>query len=215
MCEKHNGSMQDDLLPLFPLQIVLLPNTPLPLHIFEDRYKQMIGDVTRDKQEFGVVQAGEKGIMNTGCTASIERILKRYPDGRLDILTLGRRRFEIIRLNDEKPYLRGSVQYFDDEEDQDAPIEMQRRAIESFEVLKAAEETVVFGEPKIGDPRLSFQLAQLISDLDFRQLMLNTRSEIERMRQLLEFAPGYASRLKHIAHVKRVAPRNGHSKIEH
>ncbi len=207
--------MQGELLPLFPLQLVLLPNTPLPLHIFEDRYKAMIGDVTRDKREFGVVQAGEKGIVNTGCTASIERILKRYQDGRLDILTVGRRRFEIIQLNDERAYLRGSVEFFDDEEDEEAPLDLQRKAIACFENMKAAEETLVFGEPKVGDPRLSFQLAQLVADLDFRQMILNTRSENERIRQLLEFAPVYITKLKHITHVKRVAPRNGHSSFEH
>jgi len=203
--------MQDSLLPLFPLRAVLLPHTPLPLHIFEERYKEMIGDVTRDKIEFGVVQAAEQGLVNTGCTASVERVLKSYPDGRMDILTIGRRRFEIVSLNDDKAYLRGSVEYFEDEDEEDAPIELQRKAIESFEALKAAEETLVFGEPKLGDPLLSFQLAQLISDLDFRQRILNTRSETERMKQLLEFAPGYATKLKHIAHVKEVAPKNGHS----
>ncbi len=59
--------MQDGLLPLFPLQVVLLPGSQLPLHIFEDRYKEMIGEVLRDKLEFGVVLASEKGIVNTGC----------------------------------------------------------------------------------------------------------------------------------------------------
>ena len=60
-------------MPLFPLQVVLFPRTALPLHIFEERYKQMIGEVMRGKAEFGVVQAGEKGIVNTGCTATIEK----------------------------------------------------------------------------------------------------------------------------------------------
>ena len=99
--------MQDELLPLFPLQVVLFPRTALPLHIFEERYKEMIGDVLRGHTEFGVVLAGEKGIVNTGCTATVEKVLKNYPDGRMDLLTVGRRRFEIILLNDEKPYLRG------------------------------------------------------------------------------------------------------------
>jgi Lon protease-like protein len=100
--------MQEGLLPLFPLQVVLLPGTQLPLHIFEDRYKQMIGEVLRDKLEFGVVLASEKGLVNTGCTASVDRVLKEYADGRLDILTRGRRRFEILLLNDERTFLRGS-----------------------------------------------------------------------------------------------------------
>ena len=72
-----------------------LPGAELPLHIFEDRYKEMIGEVIRDRVEFGVVLASEKGIVNTGCTAMIDKVLREYPDGRMDILTRGRRRFEI------------------------------------------------------------------------------------------------------------------------
>src|SRR5258705_13805307 len=98
-------------LPLFPLHVVLLPEAELPLHIFEDRYKEMIAEVMRDKIEFGIVLASEKGIVNTGCTAVVERVLREYPDGRLDILTLGRRRFEILNLNDERSYLRGAVEW--------------------------------------------------------------------------------------------------------
>src|SRR5579864_1658478 len=64
----HNSTMQDELLPLFPLQVVLFPRTSMPLHIFEERYKQMVDEVMRGKAEFGVVLAGEKGIVNTGCT---------------------------------------------------------------------------------------------------------------------------------------------------
>src|SRR6185312_12382338 len=104
--------MQQELLPLFPLPLVLFPGARLPIHVFEDRYKEMIGEVLREGREFGVVQAGEKGIVNTGCTAAVDRVLKQYPDGRMDVLTVGRRRFEIILLNDERPYLRGAVDFF-------------------------------------------------------------------------------------------------------
>src|SRR5690349_24929038 len=115
-CGSHNSSMQQGLLPLFPLQVVLLPGSELPLHIFEDRYKEMIGEVLREKREFGVVLASEKGIVNTGCTATVDRVLREYPDGRMDILTRGRRRFEILLLNEERPFLRGAVEFFDDDE---------------------------------------------------------------------------------------------------
>src|SRR5579871_5370478 len=122
--------MQQQLLPLFPLQVVLFPRTPLPLHIFEERYKQMIADVQKGHTEFGVVLAGEKGIVNTGCTATVEKVVKEYPDGRMDLVTLGRRRFEIMMLNDEKPYLRGVVEFFDDEESGPIPPDVRKRVME-------------------------------------------------------------------------------------
>jgi Lon protease-like protein len=116
--KRDNSSMQETLLPLFPLEVVLLPANILPLHIFEDRYKEMIGEAIQNKTEFGIVQAGEKGILNLGCTASILEVSTQYPDGRLDIVCQGRRRFEILYLDEEKSYLRGSVSFFDDDPDQ-------------------------------------------------------------------------------------------------
>jgi Lon protease-like protein len=204
--------MQEELLPLFPLQVVLFPRTPLPLHIFEERYKQMIADVQRGHTEFGVVLAGEKGIVNTGCTATVEKVLKKYPDGRMDLLTLGRRRFEIILLNDEKPYLRGAVEYFDDENSDPIPPDVRKRVIDSYSDLRSLGNSEQILEPEMSDPQLSFQLAQAVPDLDFRQILLATRSEVDRMRRLAEFFPNYNSRQRRIQHARGVAPTNGHVK---
>ena len=204
--------MQEELLPLFPLQVVLFPRTPLPLHIFEERYKQMMGEVLRNKLEFGVVLAGEKGIVNTGCTATIEKVLKEYPDGRMDLLTLGRRRFEIIMLNDEKAYLRGAVEFFDDEDPEPITGEVRKRVIEAYNDIREMEPPEQLQEPEMSDPQLSFQLAQVVPDLDFRQSLLATRSEADRMRRLAEFFPTYSSRQRQVQHVRAVAPTNGHAK---
>src|SRR6476620_9896855 len=98
--KRHNGTMPKRLIPLFPLQLVVFPRTQLPLHIFEERYKEMVGDAMRDNTEFGIVLAKEDGIVNAGCTVIVEQMLKQYPDGRMDILTAGRRRFEVVTLNE-------------------------------------------------------------------------------------------------------------------
>ena len=206
--------MPGPLLPLFPLQVVLFPRTFLPLHIFEDRYKEMFGAVRASKSEFGVVQASEKGIVNSGCTATIERVVKEYPDGRIDLLAVGRRRFELIELDDEKSYLRGQVEYFDDDDEPSAPDELIRKAIAGYEVLKEASDSQVIGEPQTDDPQLSWQLAQLVPDLDFRQMLLGTRSETERLKRFSEFIPGYLVRQKHAARIKELAPRNGHARVK-
>lgn len=204
--------MPEELLPLFPLQVVLFPRTPLPLHIFEERYKQMIADVQRAHSEFGVVLAGEKGIVNTGCTATVEKIVKKYSDGRMDLISLGRRRFEIILLNDEKPYLRGAVEYFDDESSDPIAPEVRKRVIDSYNDLRSLPQSEPVQEPEMTDPQLSFQLAQAVPDVDFRQVLLATRSEADRMRRLAEFFPSYNSRQRRIQHARAVAPTNGHAK---
>ena len=87
--------MPERLLPLFPLEVVMLPRTRLPLHIFEERYKEMVGAAIREAKEFGIVLAKAEGIVSAGCTVRVEKILHQYPDGRMDILTHGQRRFEI------------------------------------------------------------------------------------------------------------------------
>jgi Lon protease-like protein len=90
-------------LPIFPLDLVLLPSTPLPLHIFEDRYKEMIAECLENKQAFGVVRAKEdSSVAEMGCSAEILDVAKRYPDGRMDILTRGRERIEIMRVDQER-----------------------------------------------------------------------------------------------------------------
>jgi Lon protease-like protein len=204
--------MQEGLLPLFPLQVVLFPGAELPLHIFEDRYKEMIGEAVRDRLEFGVVLASEKGLVNTGCTATVERVLKQYPDGRMDVLTRGRRRFEILMLNSERTFLRGSVDFFDDEPSDPAPAEIQKRALDGYNEMQVLFSQQQNSAEESSDPRLSFRLAQPIPDLGLRQLLLATRSEAERLRHLAEFFPDYLLRQKRVQHVKNIAPRNGHGR---
>jgi Lon protease-like protein len=204
--------MHEGLLPLFPLQVVLFPGGELPLHIFEDRYKEMIGEVLRDRQEFGVVLASEKGVVNTGCTATVDKVLRRYPDGRLDILTRGRRRFEILLLNDERHFLRGAVEFFDDERSDPAPPEILKLAVEGYNEMQQLLSEAGLPEEESSNPRLSFRLAQAVPDLALLQLLLSTRSETERLRHLAGFFPGYLQKQRRIQRVRSLAPKNGHGR---
>src|SRR4051794_30914805 len=154
------GHMPEPLIPLFPLEVVLLPGTPMPLHIFEERYKEMIGASIENKSEFGIVQAGEKGILNIGCTATVERVVQRYPDGRMDIVVVGRRRFEIILLDQEKQFLRASVSFFDDEEELSAASsELKALAMAGLKALTSADPDTDRVIPDHRDPQLSFKIA--------------------------------------------------------
>jgi len=102
-------------IPLFPLGLVLLPQVPLPLHIFEERYKMMIGECLAEEKEFGIVYYNASDIQSAGCTARILKVIKRYNDGRLDILTQGQKRFTIHEIHDNKSYLEARVTFFDDQ----------------------------------------------------------------------------------------------------
>lgn len=197
------------MLPLFPLQLVVFPRTQLPLHIFEDRYKEMVGEAITRNSEFGIVLAKEEGIVNSGCTVIVEKVLTRYPDGRLDIVTRGSRRFEIILLNQEKPYLQGEVEFFDDDEPGPGPLELQQKALQHYKGLLETGEMKGFGEPNLADPQLSFQLAQSLQDTDFQAVLLRNRSEADRLKQLSAFLNQYVPRLKQTTRMKHLAPLNG------
>jgi len=106
-----------DTIPLFPLQLVLLPDMPLPLHIFEERYKLMAGDCLHDRKPFGIVYYDGSDIQRIGCTALITHVFNRYEDGRLDILASGKDRFQIGEFVEGKPFLEAKVEYFKDREE--------------------------------------------------------------------------------------------------
>jgi ATP-dependent Lon protease len=204
--------MAQRLLPLFPLSVVLLPATALPLHIFEDRYKKMMGDIMPANEEFGVVMQKEEGIISVGCTATVQRVLKQYPDGRLDVIAVGQRRFKIASVNEEKPYLRCEVEFFEDLDDEVPPEDLKQRAIAAYEKLRAVDPQTMVFEPVLNSPRLSFQLGQFISDLDTRQALLSMESEIDRLKYLVSILPQHTTERERIAFAKRVAPQNGHAK---
>jgi Lon protease-like protein len=205
--------MATDLLPLFPLSLVLVPTMPLPLHIFEDRYKEMMADLITGQSEFGVVLAKEQGIANIGCTAIVDEITRRYDDGRLDLIATGQRRFRITSLDQEKTYLRAEVQYFNDEDASEVPADLKQKASSAYRRLATFEDVEAM-EPKFERTRISFQLAQLIEDLDKRQMVLGLRSEIERLEYLVSIVPSYIEQRERTALAKRVAPLNGHPKVE-
>ncbi|MGD1072652.1 MAG: LON peptidase substrate-binding domain-containing protein [Bryobacteraceae bacterium] len=201
------------LLPLFPLELVAFPGAAIPLHIFEDRYKEMVGEAQAAGTEFGIVLAKEGGVVNAGCTVVVESVLNRYADGRFDVLTRGQRRFSLVAIDRELAYLRGEVEYFEDTDLLAVPRELRRKAIGAWEqIRKALLETgaeVRKIEPDPDNPQLSFQLAQGVDDLDFQSLLLRSQSETERLGKFLEFAREYVPRKQYAAKMKRNAPQNG------
>jgi Lon protease-like protein len=207
--KRNNSIMQGSLLPLFPLRVVVFPRTPLPLHIFEERYKEMIGEAIQGNSEFGIVLAKDDGIVNAGCTVVVKEVLKRYADGRLDILTKGVRRFEILGLNEERAYLRGEVEFFDDDDLSPAPAELREKALVQYRSLRDAGEPPS-AEPELEDKQLSFQLAQTLGDVDFLNVLLRSRSEEQRLEQLTEYLARQVPRLRAAGRIRKLAPLNGH-----
>jgi Lon protease-like protein len=211
------------LIPLFPLELVLLPEQPLPLHIFEDRYKQMISECLEAQScpsaaqhagEFGVVLAKGAKMHNLGCTARILEVTKRYDDGRVDILTAGRRRFEILSTNQDRSYLRADVGFFDDEtEDQATHLAKARaqnllRQIVEHHDKKAAE---FVAEMPLDAPQLSFRIAATLPlDIETKQALLAERSEPDRLENVTVAMEEFIRQFAVTSRVRAKAGGNGH-----
>jgi Lon protease-like protein len=199
----------DALLPLFPLDVVLFPGTPLPLHIFEPRYKEMIGECLAEHRHFGVVRAIEQGLAEVGCTAEIVTVVKEYPDGRLDLVSEGRKRFEVVRVNQERSFLQAEVLMIEDEPGT-APREDTARAVQLHSDLLAiagAAQDLSAADPS----SLSFYLAGSVPlDLDFKQQLLALRSEAERISLLINYLETIIPNLRRAATARERAGGNGH-----
>ena len=203
------GDPLEALLPLFPLDVVLFPGTPLPLHIFEPRYKEMIGECLAQHKLFGVVRALEQGLAEVGCTAEIVTVVKEYPDGRLDIVTEGRQRFELLGVNQERSFPQAEILMIDDEPG-DPPQQDTARATQLHAELLAiagATQDLSAADPSV----LSFYLAgSLPLDLDFKQKLLGLRSETERLSLLIAYFETIVPNLQRAARARQTSGGNGH-----
>jgi Lon protease-like protein len=199
----------DALIPLFPLDVVLLPGAPLPLHIFEPRYKEMIGECRAQHQPFGVIRAVEQSLAEVGCTAEIVTVVKEYEDGRLDLVTEGRRRFELLRVNEERSFLRGEIVLIEDEAGA-ATQHDRSRAIELHAQLlgiAGAKQDLSAADMSM----LSFSLAgSLPLELDFKQKLLALRSEPERLLLLVQYFETVIPNIQRAAQARQRAGGNGH-----
>ena len=196
---------------IFPLDLVLLPSTPLPLHIFEDRYKEMIAECLETRHAFGLVRAKEdRSVEEIGCSAEIVEVSKQYPDGRMNIMTQGRQRFEIMRVDQERAFLRAEVAYIPDEPGRARPEDVMQALKLQAEILELAE-AEVDGSGFVENPHLSFQIAgSLPLDLDFKQNLLSMNSESERMQTVVAYLKTILPSLRRTLHVRKKAGGNGH-----
>jgi Lon protease-like protein len=208
-------------LPLFPLDVVLFPGTPLPLHIFEPRYRTMLADCLEGDQRFGIVPIAIDGALpkpgTIGCTAHI-RGTQLLPDGRSNIVVVGESRFVVKHYLDESlPYALAMVADFDDDDGGEVAAEqvsqLQRLSQEYLTTLHRLNDTPA---PEMEFPEdvasFSFQVsAALELDAEFKQRLLVTRSTAERVRLLLKLLPPLLTDLQGRANVHEHARTNGKS----
>lgn len=167
-------------LPIFPLELVLVPGEPLPLHIFEQRYLDMIAWCEEHDEPFVLVYADDDGMRDIGCTAEITEVLEQFPDGRSNIVTIGGIVVHIDRVHDEYSYRSALVDPVIDAP-ADAPLEAQEAAIAIYTRLANELDGAAPEAPEPGTGLSYALLARVDIGHNIKQSLLEDRDEAHRL----------------------------------
>ncbi len=197
-----------DGLPLFPLGIVLLPGEVVPLHIFEERYKQMIGECLDEEREFGIVWLSDDGLRDVGCAARVTSVVERFEDGRMNILVQGSQPFRLERKIEDMEYPAGDIVLLEDDSTAGDPTvgsDARERYAELVERVTDSRPN----ESDLGELDAYGMAATLDFALDAKQGLLELRSEEVRLERLAELFAGTIKRLDYAEVVAERARSNG------
>ena len=195
-------------LGLFPLGIVLLPTEQIPLHIFEDRYQELIGECLADEREFGLIYADDDGLREIGTRAAVTEVLDRFDDGRMNVVVEGRERFRLLELTGGRSFQTGLVEPLEEAEDPAENADAER-ALELFRKLVELTGAEV-EEPAAGGEQLSFELAGRFEFApELKQRLLQITSERERVKVLADLLDGAAQAVEREQEIAGRAASNG------
>ena len=194
--------------PLFPLGLVALPSELIPLHIFEERYKTMIGRCLEEPSEFGIVWMAEDGLRPIGCACEIAEVLERMDDGRLNLVARGTRPFRIEARQEELPYPAGTVEFLADRDDPvEEAVAADAHTAYADLVRQATDRTPDMTE--IG-AMSAYQMAATVEfGLDAKQGLLDLRSETARLKLVARLFRAAIKRLDFVERAQARARSNG------
>jgi ATP-dependent Lon protease len=194
---------------LFPLELVLLPTERVPLHIFEDRYKDLISGCLAAGSEFGLVLEDEDGLREVGTLTGVVELTHEFEDGRMNVLVEGRERFRILELTEGRTFRTAEVEPVEDDDEAPTKAELEH-TLEAFRQLATVAEADEVDEPSSGSPLLSFEIAARV---DFghalKQELLELRSERVRLQRLGELLDRAIEALAREREVRQRASGNG------
>ena len=194
-------------LGLFPLSIVLVPGERVPLHVFEPRYKELIGECLAAGSPFGLLHGDDEGVREVGTRAAVVEVLRRYPDGRLDVVVEGRERFRLVEETEGRSFRTGRVEPVADDPEEPAEPE-RKRALERYR--RVAELAGAEAEKLEDAEALAFELAARVElPVAAKQELLELRSERERLRLVAGLLERAARTLEERRERQASAARNG------
>ena len=193
---------------LFPLELVLLPTERVPLHIFEPRYKELVGECLRSGREFGLVLQDDQGRREIGTKAAVVEVLQVFDDGRMNIVVEGHDRFRLRELTSGRVFLTGDVEPIDDEDDEDDDGQSELALTLFRRLVEAAGGEI--DEPDESTGPLSFQIAARIDfGTEPKQELLELRSEPARLRHLCPLLEGAIEAVRREREIRERAATNG------
>jgi ATP-dependent Lon protease len=206
------GHYSSDAVPeigLFPLELVLLPTERVPLHIFEDRYKELIGECLVEDSEFGLILETEEGRREIGTRTGVLEVIHTFDDGRMNVLVEGHERFRIVDMTEGRSFHTAEVEPVEDDEEPPTEGDVET-VLEVFRRLVAVAEAQEIDEPEVGSGTLSFQLAARVDfGHELKQELLELRSERRRLQRLAELLDRAVAGLAREAEVRERAAGNG------
>ncbi|MGI9657905.1 MAG: LON peptidase substrate-binding domain-containing protein [Gaiellaceae bacterium] len=193
---------------LFPLGMVLLPNERVPLHIFEERYKELVRECLDAEQPFGLILVEDDEVAGVGTLAHVAELTRQFPDGRMNIVIEGAQRFRVIETTSGRSFATAQIHLFEDD-GADATAEEIDELLEAFaDLAKAAEAETPTVTAEAAT--LSFQLAALVElENGPRQELLEIDSEGARTRYLTSLFGELAASIRRQAQVRGRAESNG------
>jgi Lon protease-like protein len=194
--------------PLFPLGLVALPGEAIPLHIFEERYKTMMNECLRDGTEFGILWLSDDGLRENGCACSIERILERTEDGRVNLLARGTRPFRVLERQGHLAYPAGVIEFLEDEPETADP-KLIEAAQEAYAQLVRRATDSDPDAASLGDMDAYAMAATVDFGPDAKQGLLDLRSENARLRLVTRLFYAAAKRLDLVERAQERAQSNG------
>ena len=197
-----------DEIGLFPLGLVLLPTEQVPLHIFEPRYQELIGDTLEQGAPFGIVYADDDGLRQIGTLASISQVTERFDDGRLNIVVEGGERFRLLELTSGRAFVTASVEPFADQDDPADGADVERALVLFARLAELTGSDIEAPDP--GTPELSFAIAGRFElSPDLKQELLSESSERIRLTRLCELLAIAAETVERQRDVAERAQSNG------
>ena len=194
--------------PLFPVGMVALPSETVPLHIFEERYRQMIEECLQGEHEFGILWLSDEELKPVGCACQIEQVVERTPDGRLNILARGTRPFRLVARQDDLPYPAGVVEFLAEQEEVTDP-ENAKAAHELYRELVEQATDRTPAEDELLQMSAYRMAATVEFGADAKQELLELRSENARLRLLALLLRAAIKRLELVDRAQARARSNG------